>query len=170
MWWTRSLERFDNERSQRKIHQKTYSHENHSGSSIVPLLVAVLIMGGIGFWLFEDFDHLYPGPSGNRSPSGLKPRGPPIISPQGTALDYRYSPAIDDQPTAPTPSNLKPRGPPISSPGAPAPAPKTSPSSSSSTSSSGGGDCSANPACNELDLTGQCCPTGEGVMLGCCSS
>jgi hypothetical protein len=133
----------------------------------VPLLVAVLIMGGIGFLLFKDFDHLYPGPGGSTSPSNLKPRGPPIISPQGTAPDY--SPAIDDQPTAPTPSYLKPRGPPISSPTAPAPAPKTSPSSSSSISSSGCGECSANPACNEIGLTGKCCPTGEGVMLGCCS-
>ncbi|CAJ1961707.1 unnamed protein product [Cylindrotheca closterium] len=28
--------------------------------------------------------------------------------------------------------------------------------------------CSENRPCYQLGLTGQCCPTGEGVMLGCC--
>jgi hypothetical protein len=29
--------------------------------------------------------------------------------------------------------------------------------------------CESHPACTDLGLTGQCCPTGEGVLLGCCS-
>lgn len=35
----------------------------------------------------------------------------------------------------------------------------------------GSGDtlCSVNPKCKKLELTGYCCPTGDGVMLGCCN-
>ena len=35
----------------------------------IPILVAFFIMGGIAYWLFKDFDHLYPGPSGKKYPS-----------------------------------------------------------------------------------------------------
>lgn len=131
----------------------------------VPLVIAVILMGGIGFWLFKDFDHLYPGPSGSRSSPNLKPRGPPINSPQDSAPDYFPAPS-DSDPSPPTTSNLKPRGPPIGTPVAPAPSPMKPPASFSSGNDV---DCSAIPACNKLGLTGLCCPTGEGVMLGCCS-
>lgn len=102
----------------------------------IPILVAFFIMGGIAYWLFKDFDHLYPGPSGKKYPS-------------------KYSPQVS----------------PIHTPTAPAPAPKVSPSSSSTSSSSGGGNsaCTANPDCKKLGLTGDCCPTSEGILLGCCS-
>ena len=38
-------------------------------------------------------------------------------------------------------------------------------------SRTGGGDgaCSAHPGCAGLHLTGECCPTKEGMQLGCCS-
>jgi hypothetical protein len=29
--------------------------------------------------------------------------------------------------------------------------------------------CENNPTCHALGLTGLCCPTGEGTLLGCCS-
>ena len=31
------------------------------------------------------------------------------------------------------------------------------------------GSCETHPNCNSLGLTGSCCPTAEGIMLGCCS-
>jgi hypothetical protein len=38
----------------------------------------------------------------------------------------------------------------------------------SKTHGSGNTLCSVNPKCKKLELTGYCCPTVEGVMLGCC--
>ena len=32
-----------------------------------------------------------------------------------------------------------------------------------------GSSCESHPSCSALNLSGQCCPTDEGVMLGCCS-
>ena len=32
------------------------------------------------------------------------------------------------------------------------------------------GSCSAHPACSALNLHGQCCPTPNGVHLGCCTA
>lgn len=45
-------------------------------------------------------------------------------------------------------------------------------SSSSSSSSSDGDDasCGQHQACTSAGLTGVCCPTEDGIMLGCCSS
>jgi len=39
----------------------------------------------------------------------------------------------------------------------------------SHTTGSGGNSCQQNTACAKLGLTGQCCPTLDGVFLGCCS-
>ena len=36
-------------------------------------------------------------------------------------------------------------------------------------SSSSGGTCESHPNCKALGLSGSCCPTGDGTMLGCCS-
>ncbi len=33
----------------------------------------------------------------------------------------------------------------------------------------GGGACSAHPGCSGRGLSGDCCPTKEGMLLGCCS-
>lgn len=41
---------------------------------------------------------------------------------------------------------------------------------STSTSASKSSSCSANPACGNLGLIGDCCPTRKGVRLGCCSA
>ena len=65
--------------------------------------------------------------------------------------------------SAPSPSSTSP---PIS----PTPKPASSLSSSSSTSPSSHSSCEANPACGALGLKGLCCPTGAGVLLGCCGS
>lgn len=49
------------------------------------------------------------------------------------------------------------------SPPAPAPAPKEK-----SHASSGSSACSSNLKCADLGLVGECCPTKQGVTLGCC--
>jgi len=48
---------------------------------------------------------------------------------------------------------------------------KTSDSGSDDAKSSGAEDpsCARNPECAKLGLIGQCCPTPEGILLGCCS-
>mmetsp|Transcript_44696 Transcript_44696/g.107820 ORF Transcript_44696/g.107820 Transcript_44696/m.107820 type:complete len:168 (+) Transcript_44696:103-606(+) len=52
------------------------------------------------------------------------------------------------------------------------PASTASSSSSSSTTTTSTtatkASCSENKVCEKLGLTGLCCPTGEGTMLGCC--
>lgn len=61
---------------------------------------------------------------------------------------------------------------PTPAPSAPANRPSTtsSPTRSPASSSGGGGaaSCSANPLCDELGLTGECCPTVDGIFLICC--
>jgi hypothetical protein len=124
----------------------------------VPLLAALLIVGGAAWLLLRNFGSLYPGPGGGKNtpryvPIAPEPASSPISPPRGPPISY----------PAKAPSQ---RGPPVSYP-AKAPT-KTSPSSSSS-SSGGASACSANSACKDLGLLGECCPTGAGVMLGCCS-
>ena len=129
----------------------------------IPLIIAVLVMGGIGVWLLKDFDHLYPGPSGSRSPSLPKPRGPSTSIPEDSSPDL--SPASDDAPSAV--ADLKPLGPPISSKDlVPSPTPVSNPKTSPLVSDS---SCNAHSSCEKLGLTGVCCPTDKGVMLECCS-
>lgn len=45
----------------------------------------------------------------------------------------------------------------------------SSSSSSKSASSSSDSSCESHASCSALNLSGQCCPTDEGVMLGCCN-
>jgi endo-1,3(4)-beta-glucanase len=58
----------------------------------------------------------------------------------------------------------------VSMPEEPAPSSNSGGTKGSSTSSrSTGGPCEDNIGCAPLDLTGFCCPTLEGIMLGCCT-
>jgi hypothetical protein len=139
----------------------------------VPILAAVIIVGGAASLLFKDFDHLYPGPGGSVRPYPSPSSN--VVKDKGT----------DTEPSAPSyPVVLPPRGPPLQ----PASSPKNSPqtggdrrsplssgggggrssSSSSSSSLSGSAACAGHKECSELDLIGDCCPTIQGVMLGCC--
>ena len=128
----------------------------------VPILAAVIIIGGAAFLLFKSFDHLYPGPGGSvrpyPSPSRAKdtePSEPPYpVIPRGPLLH-----------PASSPSNTPPSG---SDPRSPMSGGETSGESSSVSSSSGSAACSGHKECSALDLIGDCCPTGQGVMLGCC--
>jgi hypothetical protein len=42
--------------------------------------------------------------------------------------------------------------------------------SNSTSSSSSSSACEAHPGCVDLGLSGECCPTSEGLTLGCCNS
>ena len=101
----------------------------------VPILAAILIIGGAALFLFKDFDNLYPGKGGgNKEPM---PSTKHHITVSSTKA-------------------------------APAPSPATSDSESAG-GSGGAKDCSANEKCKELELIGNCCPTSEGIFLGCCN-
>jgi hypothetical protein len=125
-------------------------------SAAVPLLIALFLVGGFALWLLKDFGMLYPGPSG-----GSNPQNSPIRSPSNFSPRNEPAPPIN----SPVPNGASSV---VSSPTAPTPAPKTS-SSSSSFSGGGHSSCGANSACGDLGLTGECCPTNAGIMLGCCS-
>lgn len=107
----------------------------------VPIIAAVLIIGGAALFLLHDFNHLYPGKGGGKEP-GYK-----------TKVKH--------------PSSVSEKSDSSSSHSAPVSAP-TSPSSTFDTGKSSS-DCSANEKCKAKGLTGDCCPTSDGVILGCCN-
>jgi len=107
----------------------------------VPLLAAVLIIGGAAFFLLRNFNHLYPGSSGGY---GEETRAK-------EKAKHDYSTGV----TAPATS---PAG------------PTASASSVSTGSGKGTAACASNPKCAEAGLLGQCCPTAAGVMLECCKN
>jgi hypothetical protein len=110
---------------------------------LVPLCGAALIIGGAVWYLTADFNHLYPGRgSSNRSPSSgtTTIKSIEVSAPEKKPLEY--------------------------------------PSQSSSIPYSEQTDvektanlqakCSVHPGC--LALTGNCCPTSEGMTLECCAT
>ena len=113
----------------------------------VPIIIAVLLIGGLAFLMFHNFAHFYPGRGGNKHShsmsSGATPWPNDDDGTSGASISAPWS--KDDD----------------SASGFSIPAP--------STSTSGGSSCSANPKCVDLGLTGQCCPSGSGVQLSCCS-
>lgn len=130
----------------------------------VPILAAVLIMGGAALFLYRDFNHLYPGVQGD---AGSKVRSSSSSTPHVSSSDAERS-SSEGKKTPPlrisTHSN----------------------SSSASTKSkaaetddfppakSGGGDgssaaCWDHVKCAEKGLLGDCCPTAVGDMLFCCT-
>ena len=98
----------------------------------LPIVVAVLIMGGFAWFLLRDFNNLYPGRGGGSGADATTVYDRPLPSSGKKSLDD---------------------------------------SSSSSTAKhvdSSLAACSAHSACTKLELVGNCCPTDEGVVLGCC--
>jgi hypothetical protein len=109
----------------------------------VPIILAVVIIGGFALFLLRDFEILYPGRSGgnNKVPSDpLFPIG------HTTGTDQTSEKQSD-----PTPQ-LKPN------PSPPSDAGKNSGMASS---------CFAHKNCD--GLVGECCPTLDGVFLLCCN-
>jgi hypothetical protein len=113
----------------------------------VPVAIAVLLIGGLTWFLLGDFGHLYPGPSGPKSPSSSHIISSPEASKQTSTATSSKSHSSASEP------------------------PKASPATAthSSSTSSGGSSCSANSKCDGLGLIGDCCPSAAGVMLECCS-
>jgi hypothetical protein len=109
-----------------------------------PILIAALVLGLFTSWILHGSGILKQGGHGARG-SDFRP-----------VTSY----------TAPS----VPASVPEAAPLVPAPAPKSSTSKSAPKQSTGGkSSCSANSACADLGLTGECCPTNAGIMLGCCS-
>lgn len=109
--------------------------------AILPILIAVAIVGGVGYYFFRDFNHLYPGHGGADGDD---------------AGDY-VAPVVAEH-------------------NAPAPAPKNQRDGASEAKTHGEGSqahssssCDVHEKCSALGLTGACCPTNEGITLGCCS-
>ncbi|VEU36886.1 unnamed protein product [Pseudo-nitzschia multistriata] len=109
----------------------------------VPIILAVSMVGGLAYILFHDFGDLYPGP-GEKSHSAGR------VSQPTTVTSDDYTPNIANMSSS---SN--------SSHGSSIPV-------ISQTKTSSGNSCEANPGCAALGLTGNCCPTSEGIKLGCC--
>jgi hypothetical protein len=118
----------------------------------IPLIAALIMVGGAAYLLLRKFDIFYPPPDGDYSPQ-YTPRYAPY-----------HSSLVDD--TVPTPVAVSHKAPPPSP--VSAPEPTSTSSSSSKSSSNGSANCSAHPKCDELGLIGVCCPTQDGVLLGCC--
>jgi hypothetical protein len=115
----------------------------------VPIVIALIIVGGFGWW----------------SSKAVAPRHDYTkVSTQVPAPQHSIQ-LLDDEPKKSATSST------VVYP-SPSPAPKKKTATSASktaSSSSGSASCSANPKCKALDLTGECCPTGDGTNLGCCN-
>ncbi|CAB9519703.1 expressed unknown protein [Seminavis robusta] len=108
----------------------------------VPLVLAVLIIGGFTLFLLRDFDFLYPGRNGgNRHRT---PRTPIPVYPSDTGS----STATEDTSSTGTSTS-------------------TSTSTDSAAGSSPGASCLAHEKCT--GLTGDCCPSIDGLFLQCCN-
>lgn len=105
----------------------------------MPILAAILIVGGAALYLLRDFNSLYPGAGGH---------GDKTPQYSGATTTTRHSSLPQDYQSAET----------TQSPEANSKSPHVN---------SGSADCSAHPDCS--GLVGVCCPTGDGVFLGCCS-
>lgn len=108
--------------------------------SLCCILISALMIVGFGYFISRGVDSWYPS-------DGRGKKGPYSISERTSP---RATPSADDETPARSFSVPAPRYP---SP------PKAKPNSAS---------CSANKQCDKLGLTGLCCPTEEGTMLGCC--
>jgi hypothetical protein len=112
--------------------------------SAVPILGAVLLMGGIVLFLLRDFGRLYPGRGGDRNPlpDDYHPRTSPVVVVHSSSLDSNTD---GDESSARHHSK----------------------DVSKESSSSSSVECTAHPNC--AGLIGQCCPTLDGIQLECCN-
>lgn len=106
---------------------------------LVPIIIAAVFLGGIAFVLFHNFGGLYPGP------------GEEKVRSSGDSASHLTETETSEY----TPTSAKPSS--------------SSGSSTPIATKTAGRSCEANPSCADLGLTGVCCPTDEGIQLGCCS-
>lgn len=134
----------------------------------VPIIIAVILIGGIAWILFDEFDNIYPSSSSGHRPSSSSING-----------RIESIEAICDDDSNSMDQKIK-NSPPIRGP-------KTSSISTASTSSSSlesleneetesttatthsnlSASCSSYTKCQKLELTGDCCPTIGGDVLYC---
>lgn len=110
----------------------------------VPIVLAIFIIGGAAFLILRT---VYP--SGHGGETAHRTGGRPTIV---------HSVHDDDEvePSVPAPSSPK-HGPPSNT------------ETTDAKKSSGDAACSAHPRCYSSGLIGDCCPSGDGVMLDCCN-
>jgi hypothetical protein len=113
----------------------------------VPILIAVLLIGGFTWILVQNFGTLYPSP-------GQRQRVRPT---NGIEISSHHNAPPDDTTTATTTTTTS------SSPHS------SSTNESSSTKDNGERFCLAYPKCFDLGLSGECCPTPAGDKLDCCN-
>jgi len=126
---------------------------------VVPILGAVLIVGGFALFLLRDFSHLYPGQNGDKSgyyahggehvvPSSNGGGGDEeeIHAPLGPYSKHKEDSDYEDE------TSSKHHG----------------SSGSSTTPSDAGATCAVHPDCS--GLIGNCCPTTAGTFLECCKN
>lgn len=130
-------------------------------NALAPIIIFVLIMGGLAFALSKDFNHLYPGHGGGPIGEEQTVHHTPV-APQdeqsndttrtgATPTNDSVHSSIDTASTMNDESQDTLKNKPIQD--------KIDHS-----------ECSYHTECLKLNLTGSCCPTLEGVMLNCCSS
>ena len=106
----------------------------------VPILAAVMIVGGFAFFLLRDFNHLYPGRGGDKSEYYAHGGEKVVPSSSTTGVESPIIPAST--------------------------ASDKSKTAVSSKHDDIGATCGVHPDC--AHLIGNCCPTSAGKMLDCC--
>jgi len=106
----------------------------------IPILAALLIIGGFATFLLMDFGHLYPTQHGGRNYHNEPDEEAPDFSPR-IQHDGSNGPASHSPPSPPAPEKKHKSDMPSS--------------------------CEAYDKCS--GLVGLCCPTGEGTFLDCCN-
>lgn len=113
---------------------------------LVPIVIALLIIGGVGYYFFEDV--LNPGGGHHGSGKGEVATTSEVV--KSTTKHIPLPPKDDDggedAPSSSFAGSEKPKD----------------------SSSSSAGSCAARPKCVATGLTGMCCPAAGGIMLECC--
>ena len=112
----------------------------------VPILAAILLVGGAALYLLKDFNILYPGRGG------------------GTSENGKYNPSRFEHPSADhiateesnSDSSAKGYSP-------------TPPANEKKDPSDVASACAAHTKCKDAGLVGLCCPTLDDKFLGCCN-
>jgi hypothetical protein len=127
----------------------------------VPVVTAVLLIGGLTWFLLGDFGHLYPGPSGPKPPDSSS-----ISRPVASSVTPAAAPTVPSSRSYTTTT---------AGTTATEPVPKKTPAIKDSTASTptsipgGSSSCLSHSKCSDLGLIGDCCPTTDGYILNCCS-
>jgi hypothetical protein len=125
-----------------------------------PIIVAIVIMGGFGLYLFRDFNTLYPGRGGGRDgdsqPSGsgshvISGKAPIQVDASGSSPDSKNGPRDPLDTDVSSSSTISTK-------------------SNTGRKDGLGASCSSYSSCSSLGLIGDCCPTAKGDFLDCCQT